>query len=107
MRKGFEFVPDQSGIDDVSTGEGVADFLTEVAKEAASRVKDRGPKGADFFDYGSTVEAIPAGRGPDAEAGVQVGSPGWHLVEYGTARISPRAPLRKGVSEVAEFKEGE
>lgn len=107
MRAGFEFIPDEAGIVAVTTGDDVADYLTEVAGEAANRVKALGPKGADFFDYGDTVEAVPARPGPDAEAGVQVGSPGWHLTEYGTARISPRAPLRKGVSQVVDFKEGE
>ena len=107
MRSGFEFVPDEAGIADVTTGDDVADYLTEVAVAAAERVKARGPKGADFFEYGETVKAIPAQRGANIEAGVEVGSPGWHLTEYGTARISPRAPLRKGVSEVATFKEGQ
>lgn len=106
--RGFRFVPDEAGIKEVSTGDGVADFLTDVAGEAAARVRARGPKGDDFFDYGSSVKAVPAYDGPDGtEAGVQVGSPGWHLPEYGTARISPRAPLRKGVSEIVDFKEGE
>lgn len=107
MSGGFRFDPDEDGIVDVATSDDVADFLTDLAETAAGRVRQMGPKGDDFFNYGDHVEHVPASRGRDMEAGVVVDSPGWHLPEYGTARISPRAPLRKGVASVVDFKEGE
>lgn len=108
MRSGFEFVRDEGGIADVTTSDEVGELLTDVAEEAADMVRRYGPKGDDFFDYDQSVRAVPAtGGGKDIEAGVAVDSPGWHLPEYGTARYPPRAPLRKGVAAVVDFKEGD
>lgn len=105
----FKFEPDRAGIEDVVNGPGVADYLTAVAKDAADRIRRRAPHGRDaFFNYWKSVRHVPATRGPDGtlEAAAGSDSPGWHLAEYGTERLAPLAPIRRGVEEVGIKIEG-
>lgn len=106
----FRFEPDKPGIEDVVNGPGVADYLTAIARDAADRIRRRAPHGRDaFFNYWRSVRYVPAQRGPDGtlEAAAGSDSPGWHLAEYGTERLAPIAPIRRGVEEVGiEIKTG-
>lgn len=104
----FKFERDDSGISEVVNGPGVAEHLTAVARDAADRIKRRAPQGRDsFFNYWRSVRYVPAqmtGDGLEAAAGSD--SPGWHLAEYGTSRLAPIAPIRRGVEEVGIELEG-
>lgn len=98
---GFRFELDASGVDEVVNGRGVAEHLTAIAADARTKIQRRAPFGRDaFFDYHGSIRYVPARRGPDGlEAAVGSDSPAWHLVEFGTARYEPRAPIRRGVEE--------
>ena len=100
MATGFRFEPDAQGIVRVANGDAVKGVLTAAARAGAAKVKELGPKRRTaFFDWRANVKAIPATRGPDGKmaAAVEVDSPGWHLVEFGTAEHSALAPLRRGI----------
>jgi len=97
----FRFDPDELGIERVLNGPEMAGFLTDAASDVAGRVTKYAPaKRRDFFDYRSKVKAVPARLTSDGlEAGVEVDSPGWHLVEFGTIRYPARAPLRRAMQD--------
>ncbi len=109
MTSSFKFTPDQRGIDDVLTGPDLGKFLTDVAVDAAGRIEKHGPTSKDsFMGWKGSVVALPARPDGDSIAAL-VGSesPGWHLVEYGTATTQPYAAIRKGVRETGvRFEEG-
>jgi len=100
MATGFRFKPDTVGIVRVANGEGVKEVLTAAARAGAAEVKKLGPKRrTSFFNWRASVKAIPATMQPDGKmaAAVAVDSPGWHLVEFGTAEHPALAPLRRGI----------
>jgi len=108
--RGFRFVPDPDGIFEASSGDAVKGILTQRAQDAAAEIKKLAPKKRAFFDYRRSVKARAAKRtaGKGYEAAVEVTSPGWHLPEYGTSRIQPTAPIRRGVPLAGlDFREGE
>ena len=110
MTSSFTFKPDDRGIADAVNGEGVAEHLTAIVADARTKIQRRAPHGRDaFYDYHRSIRYVPARRTPDGlEAAVGSDSPGWHLVEYGTQRFSPLAPIRRGVEEAGiELTEGQ
>jgi len=105
----FRFEPNAAGIFEVSSGEAVRGVLTQRAEDAAKKVRELGPKKRwSFIGYRRSVRARAARRvGDGYEAAVEVGSPVWHLPEYGTSKIPPTAPIRRGVRLAGlDFKEG-
>jgi len=98
MPVGFRFTPDDQGIYEVANGAGVRGILTERAQVAAKEVRRLSPKKRHFFSYTKSVKAVPAKKvGKGYESAVEVDSPGWHLVEYGSRYSTATAPLRRGV----------
>lgn len=97
----FRFDPDEAGIERVMTGPAMAAFLTDKAKDVKGRVLNYAPSAKrDFYDYRSNVRYVPATLTAEGlESRVEVDSPGWHLVEFGTMRYPARAPLRRAMQE--------
>jgi hypothetical protein len=97
----FRFDPDELGIARVLNGPEMAGFLTGAARDVAGRVDRYAPsKRRDFYDYRSNVRAVPASLTADGlEAAVEVDSPGWHLVEFGSLHYPARAPLRRAMQD--------
>lgn len=107
MRTGFEFKPDNKGIENVLEGPGVARALDTVAEEAASKMRSMAPRG--FFDFKKRITTRKAKKtGAGLAAAVGSDSPGWHLQEFGTARQPPRATIRKALRSMSgiKFEEG-
>lgn len=110
MGTDFSFKEDEAGIEDVLASRGVAKFIDKASGAIAGAIKTRGPKRrSSFFGYREKIEVMPAvrTRREGLVGAVIIASPGWHLPEYGTARISATAPIRRGARDVAgvEFEE--
>lgn len=111
----FRFELDEQGVAEITSGGPAVDRALNAAADRAAdnmRRNARRFEVDDYFRFAQSIKVIPARDDPSriaigSEPGVAyVGSdsPGWHLQEYGTARQSPRAVIRRGLRAVKDLR---
>lgn len=109
MTSSFRFDRDDQGIEGAANGPAIGDLLTNAAQQGAASAEGLGPRRAtSFMNWRKSIRAVPARRTSEGmEAAFGSDSPGWHLVEYGTANTRPYAALRRAARAVGlRFEEG-
>jgi hypothetical protein len=110
MTAGWRFEPDPAGIEALCKRSAPTAVALNTAAAEAERNMQRlaTMSGSAFFEFRDSIHSVAAKiEGDELTAYAGSDSPGWHLQEYGTSRLSPRGIIRKGIKAAKiKFEEG-
>lgn len=90
------FVPAKTGIEKIDNARTAREARWEAARAVANKARELAPDGGPYKGVRERIRPTVVA----AKARVEVRDFAWHLIEYGSVKNPPYAPLRRAVTDL-------